>query len=205
VSTQVCAEVLRVVAQGDTCCYFFSMGAVKREIEATLPGIYVYRCGVCMQLNAVVRHSMVYFAASRLATTSLRTSCTDLLGTWTSRSMPCARRWGCAWMCACFHPWCLVYQVISSFLNLLCFEPFLFSSFCNLKPPFILIALMQTQLASDPNLKDGFNAVGFSQGGQFLRAYVERCNNPPVHNLITFGGQHMGMSGAQSGNSYFCL
>lgn len=31
-------------------------------------------------------------------------------------------------------------------------------------------------------------------GGQFLRAYVERYNNPPVHNLITFGSQHMGVS-----------
>jgi len=31
-------------------------------------------------------------------------------------------------------------------------------------------------------------------GGQFLRAYVERFNNPPVHNLITFGSQHMGIS-----------
>jgi len=33
-----------------------------------------------------------------------------------------------------------------------------------------------------------------SVGGQFLRAYVERYNNPPVHNLITFGSQHMGVS-----------
>lgn len=31
-------------------------------------------------------------------------------------------------------------------------------------------------------------------GGQFLRAYVERYNDPPVHNLITFGSQHMGVS-----------
>jgi palmitoyl-protein thioesterase len=31
-------------------------------------------------------------------------------------------------------------------------------------------------------------------GGQFLRAYVERYNSPPVHNLITFGSQHMGVS-----------
>lgn len=30
--------------------------------------------------------------------------------------------------------------------------------------------------------------------GQFLRAYVERYNSPPVHNLITFGSQHMGVS-----------
>jgi palmitoyl-protein thioesterase len=27
---------------GDNCCHAFSMGAVKREIEKTLPGIYVY-------------------------------------------------------------------------------------------------------------------------------------------------------------------
>jgi len=49
------------------------------------------------------------------------------------------------------------------------------------------------KLAADPKLAGGFNAIGFSQGGQFLRAYVERCNSPPVKNLITFGGQHMGV------------
>jgi palmitoyl-protein thioesterase len=31
-------------------------------------------------------------------------------------------------------------------------------------------------------------------GGQFLRAYVERYNNPPIRNLVTFGSQHMGIS-----------
>jgi len=50
-------------------------------------------------------------------------------------------------------------------------------------------------LSADPNLAMGFNAVGFSQGGQFLRAYIERCNFPPVYNLITFGGQHQGVYG----------
>lgn len=50
------------------------------------------------------------------------------------------------------------------------------------------------QLKNNTQLKNGFNAVGFSQGGQFLRAYAERCNDPPVKNLITFGGQHMGVS-----------
>jgi len=29
---------------------------------------------------------------------------------------------------------------------------------------------------------------------QFLRGLVERCNNPPVYNLITFGGQHQGVA-----------
>jgi len=51
------------------------------------------------------------------------------------------------------------------------------------------------QLASDPKLAGGFNAIGFSQGSQFLRAYVERCNNPPVFNLISVGGQHQGVYG----------
>jgi hypothetical protein len=38
------------------------------------------------------------------------------------------------------------------------------------------------QLASDPELKDGYNALGFSQGGQFL--YVDciiYCILSPLH------------------------
>ncbi|KAL8672538.1 MAG: hypothetical protein Q9168_003005 [Polycauliona sp. 1 TL-2023] len=42
------------------------------------------------------------------------------------------------------------------------------------------------------------NALGFSQGGQFLRAYVERCNSPPVQTLVTFGSQHNGISEFQN-------
>jgi palmitoyl-protein thioesterase len=51
------------------------------------------------------------------------------------------------------------------------------------------------KLATDPNLKKGFNAIGFSQGSQFFRAYIERCNSPPVYNFITIGGQHQGVFG----------
>jgi palmitoyl-protein thioesterase len=50
-------------------------------------------------------------------------------------------------------------------------------------------------MKADPKLQNGFNAVGFSQGSQFLRAYVQRCNDPPVTNLITLGGQHQGVFG----------
>lgn len=50
------------------------------------------------------------------------------------------------------------------------------------------------QLANITELAGGFDAMGFSQGGQFLRAYVERYNSPPVYNLVTFGSQHMGIS-----------
>ena len=49
------------------------------------------------------------------------------------------------------------------------------------------------QLARVPELADGFNAIGLSQGGQFLRAYVERCNRPRVkvdHSRITASRRH---------------
>ncbi|MCJ1298286.1 hypothetical protein MMC08_001075 [Hypocenomyce scalaris] len=55
-------------------------------------------------------------------------------------------------------------------------------------------------LASHPTLSKApaINAIGFSQGGQFMRGYVERCNNPPVANLVTFGSQHNGISEFQN-------
>ena len=57
------------------------------------------------------------------------------------------------------------------------------------------IAQIAGKLAADENLSEGFNAVGFSQGGQFLRAYTEMYNNPRVYSLITMGGQHQGVYG----------
>ena len=48
-------------------------------------------------------------------------------------------------------------------------------------------------LKSDEQLKDGFSFVTFSQGGQFARALVQRCNIK-VLNLITLGAQHQGIS-----------
>jgi len=53
-------------------------------------------------------------------------------------------------------------------------------------------------LASDPILRTApaIDAVGFSQGGQFLRGYIQRCGEwaPPVRSLITFGSQHNGIA-----------
>ncbi|KAI9934361.1 hypothetical protein ASPWEDRAFT_38077 [Aspergillus wentii DTO 134E9] len=62
------------------------------------------------------------------------------------------------------------------------------------------VATVCEQLASDPNISNApsINAMGFSQGGQFLRAYVQRCNSPPVRNLVTFGSQHNGISQFQT-------
>lgn len=42
-------------------------------------------------------------------------------------------------------------------------------------------------------LKKGFDAIGFSQGGLFLRALLQRCD-VKMHNLITFGSPHNGIS-----------
>jgi len=50
-------------------------------------------------------------------------------------------------------------------------------------------------MASDPELAGGYNAIGFSQGGQFLRAVAQRCPSPPMKTLVTFGAQHQGVYG----------
>merc|ERR1711916_343641 len=57
------------------------------------------------------------------------------------------------------------------------------------------IEYMAAQIRNDSRLANGFHAVGFSQGGQFLRAYVQRFNEPPVKTLVTVGGQHQGVFG----------
>jgi len=106
---------------GDTCCYPFSMGAVKDEIERLIPGVYVY--------SVMIGGSIVE-------------------------------------------------DEVSGFLGN-----------ANDQIDFVCQALK-----SNSNLTEGFNALGFSQGGQFLRGYVERCNDPPVYNLITMGSQHMGVA-----------
>merc|ERR1719369_1249581 len=50
-------------------------------------------------------------------------------------------------------------------------------------------------IAEDPELQYGYNAIGFSQGGQFLRAVAQRCPSPPMKNLVTVGAQHQGVFG----------
>ncbi|XP_015203993.1 palmitoyl-protein thioesterase 1 [Lepisosteus oculatus] len=57
------------------------------------------------------------------------------------------------------------------------------------------VSLVCAQLSRDPQLKGGYNAMGFSQGGQFLRAVAQRCPSPPMRNLVSVGGQHQGVYG----------
>jgi palmitoyl-protein thioesterase len=54
-------------------------------------------------------------------------------------------------------------------------------------------------LLTNPNLtnSDGVvrvDALGFSQGGQFLRGLVERCEGLSVRSLVTYGSQHNGIA-----------
>lgn len=51
------------------------------------------------------------------------------------------------------------------------------------------------KISNDPMLKNGYNAIGFSQGAQFLRGVAQRCPDPPMLNLISIGGQHQGVYG----------
>ncbi|EED19687.1 palmitoyl-protein thioesterase precursor [Talaromyces stipitatus ATCC 10500] len=71
------------------------------------------------------------------------------------------------------------------------------------------IAQVCEQLASEPILSTApaVNALGFSQGGQFLRAFVQRCNFPKVRNLVTLGSQHNGIykfQSCQSSGDWVC-
>jgi len=63
-------------------------------------------------------------------------------------------------------------------------------------------------IKNDKNLANGYNAVGLSQGGQFLRAVAQRCPDPPMNNLISLGGQHQGVYGfprcPQSSFTWMC-
>ena len=57
-------------------------------------------------------------------------------------------------------------------------------------------------IANNPNLSDGYNALGISQGGLMLRGVAQRCPKPPMKNLITFGSPHQGIFGIPKCQSY---
>ncbi|VDN44979.1 unnamed protein product [Gongylonema pulchrum] len=74
------------------------------------------------------------------------------------------------------------------------------------------VAEVCQKIQKDDKLKSGYNAIGFSQGAQFLlnanfrRAIAQRCPNPPMKNLISLGGQHQGVFGLPEcpAESYIC-
>jgi len=62
------------------------------------------------------------------------------------------------------------------------------------------VATFAKKVRDDPNLQAGFNIIGHSQGGLITRAYVERYNNPPVYNLISWAGPQGGVFGVPEFN-----
>ena len=57
-------------------------------------------------------------------------------------------------------------------------------------------------IQADPNLKDGFDVVAHSQGALVSRGYIERYNNPPVHNYVSLGGPQGGVFGVPDLNDW---
>jgi len=51
------------------------------------------------------------------------------------------------------------------------------------------------QVRADPRLKNGFNAIGISQGAMLTRAYINKYNDPPVKAFLSIHGIPSGVSG----------
>ncbi|KAI8322795.1 palmitoyl protein thioesterase [Martensiomyces pterosporus] len=56
------------------------------------------------------------------------------------------------------------------------------------------LALVCDDLSSIDELQQGVNLLGFSQGGLFLRALVQRCPAIQANTLVTFGSPHTGVA-----------
>ena len=63
-----------------------------------------------------------------------------------------------------------------------------------------------TDLHAEPRLRMHnelrVDALGFSQGGQFLRGLLERCDGLSMRSLVTFGSQHNGIAEFQVCGDY---
>lgn len=74
-----------------------------------------------------------------------------------------------------------------------------------------IITRMQPQLdalskvlRTDPKLKNGFNALGNSQGGLLMRAYIEKVNDPPVRRFVSVCGTQNGIATCPKSLAWVC-
>jgi len=51
------------------------------------------------------------------------------------------------------------------------------------------------KVRNDTELKNGFNAIGFSQGNSLIRGYIHKYNDPPVNVFLSVHGTINGVSG----------
>jgi len=57
------------------------------------------------------------------------------------------------------------------------------------------VDIFAEKVRADENLRDGFNAIGYSQGCLTIRGYIEKYNSPPVKNFISVHGPMQGVAG----------
>lgn len=55
------------------------------------------------------------------------------------------------------------------------------------------VDVFAAKIAQDPQLANGFHAIGFSQGNNVIRGYIARYNNPPVDTFISVNGVNAGV------------
>jgi len=66
------------------------------------------------------------------------------------------------------------------------------------------LASFCAQVLNDSQLQQGFNLIGYSQGGLTSRGFIQRCNSKHlVHNFITWSAPHGGVFGVPDINSTF--
>eukprot|EP00755_Sulcionema_specki_P004822 Sspe_Gene.31098::Locus_15353_Transcript_1_1_Confidence_1.000_Length_962::g.31098::m.31098/K01074/PPT; palmitoyl-protein thioesterase len=57
------------------------------------------------------------------------------------------------------------------------------------------VEVFAAKVRADPELAQGFNAIGFSQGNSVIRGYIQKYNNPPVSTFLSVHGTVMGVAG----------
>lgn len=71
------------------------------------------------------------------------------------------------------------------------------------KHPFKQIEEVCRQIRNDERFKNGYNGVGLSQGGLFMRGLVQICPHPQINNLITLASPHQGVYSYPQCKNYF--
>lgn len=69
--------------------------------------------------------------------------------------------------------------------------------------PFKQIERVCKEIQSDEKFKNGYNGIGLSQGGLFMRGLVQVCPHPQMKNLITLASPHQGVSSYPQCRKYF--
>ena len=55
------------------------------------------------------------------------------------------------------------------------------------------VDVFAAKILQDPQLSNGFHAIGFSQGNNVIRGYIARYNEPTVHTFISVNGVNAGV------------